>query len=39
MIFGVDFGLKRIGLATITENIIIPLPPIIRKNRKQARSR
>lgn len=36
MIFGVDFGLKRIGLATITENIIIPLPPIIRKNRKQA---
>lgn len=36
MIFGIDFGLKRIGIAKITQNIIIPLPPIIRKNRNQA---
>lgn len=36
MIFGIDFGLKRIGLAKLVENIIMPLPAILRKNRNQA---
>ncbi|RDU62402.1 hypothetical protein CQA53_09360 [Helicobacter didelphidarum] len=36
MIFGIDFGLKRIGLAKILNGIILPLPAIIRKNRNQA---
>ncbi len=36
MIFGIDFGLKRIGIARVVQNIIVPLPPIIRKNRHQA---
>lgn len=36
MIFGIDFGLKRLGVAKITQNIIVPLAPIMRKNRNQA---
>ncbi len=35
-IIGCDVGLKRIGLAQIIQGIILPLPPIIRKNRNQA---
>lgn len=31
-----DVGLKRIGLATLTQGIIFPLEPIIRRNRNQA---
>ncbi|TLD97219.1 Holliday junction resolvase RuvX [Helicobacter jaachi] len=33
-----DVGLKRIGLSTLTQGIILPLPPIIRINRNQAAS-
>ncbi len=36
MIFGIDFGLKRIGMAKVLNNIIVPMPPILRKNRSQA---
>lgn len=36
MTFGLDFGLKRIGLAKLIGDIIVPIPPIIRKNRQQA---
>ncbi len=36
MIFGVDFGLKRIGIAKVINGIIVPLSPIMRKNRNQA---
>lgn len=32
----IDLGLKRIGLATLAQNITIPLTPILRKNRNQA---
>lgn len=32
----IDFGLKRIGVAQNCNGIIIPLTPIIRKNRNQA---
>ncbi|MGX2972085.1 RuvX/YqgF family protein [Helicobacter sp. T3_23-1059] len=35
-IIACDIGLKRIGLATIIEGIILPLEPIFRKNRNQA---
>lgn len=31
-----DIGLKRIGLATCKEGIILPIPAIIRINRNQA---
>ena len=31
-----DVGLKRIGLATFINGIVLPLEPIIRKNRNQA---
>ncbi|PAF43035.1 Holliday junction resolvase RuvX [Helicobacter sp. 11S03491-1] len=36
MIIACDVGLKRIGLAGYIHNIILPLEPIIRKNRQQA---
>lgn len=36
IIIGCDIGLKRIGLAGVINNIILPFEPIIRKNRKQA---
>lgn len=36
MIFGIDFGLKRLGVAKVVQNIIVPLAPIMRKNRNQA---
>lgn len=36
MILGVDLGLKRVGLAIKLENMVLPLDPIIRKNRNQA---
>ena len=33
----IDLGLKRIGLAYVAhKDIVIPLPPVIRKNRNQA---
>ncbi|RAX55342.1 Holliday junction resolvase RuvX [Helicobacter sp. 16-1353] len=32
----IDFGLKRIGIAQNCNGVIIPLKPIIRKNRNQA---
>lgn len=32
----IDFGLKRIGIAQYCNGVIIPLAPIIRKNRNQA---
>ncbi|MCX2717121.1 Holliday junction resolvase RuvX [Helicobacter sp. MIT 21-1697] len=35
-ILACDVGLKRIGLATLTQGIILPLTPIIRSNRNQA---
>lgn len=35
-ILACDVGLKRIGLATSLENVILPLPPILRKNRIQS---
>ena len=35
-ILACDVGLKRIGLATLTQDIIFPLTPIIRTNRNQA---
>ncbi|WP_104748854.1 Holliday junction resolvase RuvX [Helicobacter cetorum] len=36
MILACDVGLKRIGLAILLEGIILPLEPILRKNRNQA---
>ena len=36
VIIACDVGLKRIGLATLTNGIVLPLEPIIRKNRNQA---
>lgn len=36
MIFGIDFGLKRLGVAKVVQNLIVPLAPIMRKNRNQA---
>lgn len=33
-----DVGLKRIGLATFHQGIVLPLDPIIRRNRHQASS-
>ncbi|TLE07674.1 Holliday junction resolvase RuvX [Helicobacter bilis] len=36
MIFSIDFGLKRLGVAKVVQNIIMPLAPIMRKNRNQA---
>lgn len=35
-ILACDIGLKRIGIATKIGEIILPLPPILRKNRIQA---
>lgn len=35
-IYAIDFGLKKIGIAHLVNNIALPLPPIIRKNRTQA---
>lgn len=35
-ILACDVGLKRIGLATLAQSVILPLPPIMRKNRNQA---
>ena len=35
-ILALDIGLKRIGIAKSIQNIPIPLPPILRKNRNQA---
>lgn len=35
-ILACDVGLKRIGLAILKANIILPLAPIIRKNREVA---
>lgn len=35
-ILACDIGLKRIGLAIYTQGIILPLAPILRKNRNQA---
>lgn len=32
----IDFGLKKIGVAQYINNIILPLTPIIRKNRNEA---
>lgn len=37
-ILACDVGLKRIGLAVYTQGIVLPLEPIIRKNRNQASS-
>lgn len=34
----IDFGLKKIGIAHCINGIILPLEPIIRKNRNQAAS-
>lgn len=36
MILACDIGLKRIGIAIYLNNIILPLEPILRKNRNQA---
>ena len=36
IVIGCDVGLKRIGIAQKIQNIILPLAPIIRKNRNQA---
>ncbi|BEG56657.1 Holliday junction resolvase-like protein RuvX [Helicobacter sp. NHP21005] len=36
MIVACDIGLKRIGLAMCVQDIILPLEPILRINRKQA---
>lgn len=35
-IIACDVGLKRIGLATVINGVILPLEPILRKNRNQA---
>ena len=35
-IASIDIGLKRIGLAIYLNNILMPIEPIIRKNRNQA---
>lgn len=35
-ILACDIGLKRIGIALYCNHIILPLQPILRKNRKQA---
>lgn len=35
-ILACDVGLKRIGLAHIVQGIILPLEPIMRRNRNQA---
>jgi len=35
-IAAIDVGLKRIGLAILISNVILPQTPIIRKNRTQA---
>lgn len=35
-ILACDVGLKRIGLAQYTQSIILPIEPILRKNRNQA---
>ncbi|WP_158656998.1 16S rRNA (cytosine(1402)-N(4))-methyltransferase RsmH [Helicobacter aurati] len=36
MVFGLDFGTKRIGVAKLVGEIALPLPPIIRTNKHQA---
>ena len=36
MIFGLDFGLKHIGLARLVNGIVLPMPAIMRKGRRQA---
>lgn len=36
IILALDIGLKRIGVAKAIQNIALPLPPILRKNRNQA---
>lgn len=38
MIACCDVGLKRVGLAICLDKIILPLEPILRKNRNQASS-
>jgi len=35
-IIGIDVGLKRIGMAFSNGSVTVPLPAVIRKNRKQA---
>lgn len=35
-ILACDVGLKRIGLAQYTQGIVLPMKPILRKNRHQA---
>lgn len=36
IVLALDIGLKRIGAAKAIQNIALPLPPILRKNRNQA---
>ncbi|CAM3561799.1 MULTISPECIES: Holliday junction resolvase RuvX [Helicobacter] len=36
IVLALDIGLKRIGVAKAIQNIALPLPPILRKNRNQA---
>ncbi|PAF52986.1 Holliday junction DNA helicase RuvA [Helicobacter sp. 13S00482-2] len=38
MIVSCDVGLKKIGLAICIDGIVLPLEPILRKNRNQASS-
>lgn len=38
MILALDVGLKRIGIAGLIQDIILPLEPILRQNRNQAAS-
>lgn len=35
-IIAIDIGLKRIGMAFAYNKVVLPLKPILRKNRKQA---
>ncbi len=36
MILAMDVGLKRIGLAALVQNVILPLEPVLRTNRHQS---
>lgn len=36
MIIAVDVGLKRLGIAQATLGVVLPLEPILRRNRHQA---
>ncbi|PAF48343.1 hypothetical protein BKH43_07885 [Helicobacter sp. 13S00401-1] len=38
-ILALDVGLKRIGLALCIEGIILPLEPVLRRNRNEAASK